>query len=113
MKINGIELEDLDIFDAKISEKYENVLNRIDKSEKGLEGLKPSEVIRYQCEMIFNVFNELFGEGTDKKIFGDEVNLRVCLSAFAELVEQLNSQKSEIDKLAAKYSPNRVQRRKK
>lgn len=113
MKINGVELGDLDIFDVDISEKYEKVLDRIDTSKTEVENLKASEVIRNQCEMIFGIFNDLFGEDTDKKVFGDKVNLRVCLNAFAELVDQINSQKDDIDKLTNKYSSNRVQRRKK
>ena len=55
----------------------------------------------------------MFGEGTDKKIFGDKVNLLTCLKAFEELVEQVNAQKGEVEKIASKYSPNRAQRRKK
>jgi transcription termination factor NusB len=110
MIINGVELEDLDIYDVEVAEKYEKVLENINKPQK-VEGLKTSAVIRKQCEAIFNVFNELFGEGTDKKVFGDRVNLKICLEAFASLVDQINSQKEELDNIVSKYSPNRAQRR--
>lgn len=110
MIINGVELEDLDIYDVEVAEKYEKVLENINKPQK-VEGLKTSTVIRKQCESIFNVFNELFGEGTDKKVFGDRVNLKICLEAFASLVDQINSQKEELDSIVSKYSPNRAQRR--
>ncbi|MBU3107139.1 DUF6673 family protein [Clostridium gasigenes] len=111
MKINNIELENIDIFDADTAEKYENVLDKVVNYSKKLEGLKTSSVIRSQCEAVFEVFNELFGEGTDKKVFGEKVNLKICLSSFAELVEQINSQKGEVDKIVSKYSPNRANRR--
>lgn len=110
MIINGVELEDLDIYDVEVAEKYEKVLENINKPQK-VEGLKTSAVIRKQCEAIFNVFNELFGEGTDKKVFGDRVNLKICLEAFASLVDQINSQKEELDNIVSKYSPNRAKRR--
>ena len=110
MIINGVELEDLDIYDVEVAEKYEKVLENINKPQK-VEGLKTSTVIRKQCESIFNVFNELFGEGTDKKVFGDRVNLKICLEAFASLVDQINSQKEGLDGIVSKYSPNRAQRR--
>lgn len=110
MIINGVELEDLDIYDVEVAEKYEKVIENINKNQK-FEGLKISVVIRKQCESIFNVFNELFGEGTDRKVFGDRVNLKICLEAFASLVEQINSQKEELDNIVSKYSPNRAQRR--
>jgi hypothetical protein len=111
LKINNVELQDVDIFDADTAEKYEIVLDKVVNSSKKLEGLKTSAVIRIQCESVFEVFNELFGEGTDKKVFGDKVNLKTCLFAFEELVTHINEQKGEVEKIAAKYSPNRLQKR--
>lgn len=110
MIINGVKLESLDIYDVEVAEKYEKVIDNVNKNQN-FEGLKTSVVIRKQCELIFNVFNELFGEGTDKKVFGDRVNLKICLEAFASLVDQINSQKEELNNIVSKYSPNRAQRR--
>lgn len=111
MKINGVELEDLDLLDLEVAEKYEKVLGDIEDLEQKVKGLSMVENIRTQCNVIFGVFNTMFGEGTDKKVFGDKVNLLTCLKAFEELVLQMNTKKSEVDKLASKYSPNRAQRR--
>lgn len=113
MKINGIELDNLDIYDADVSEKYEKALDAVIKNSENVQGLKTSAIIRVQCECVFDFFNTMFGEGTDKKIFGDKVNLITCMKAFEELVEQVNVQKGEVEKMASKYSPNRAQRRKK
>lgn len=110
MIINGVELEDLDIYDVEVAERYDKALEGL----KGIEANKSgsmAEGIKSQCTAIFDVFNTMFGEGTDKKVFGDRVNLRVCLKAFDELVMQINEQKTEIEKLSNKYSPNRAQRR--
>ncbi|WP_461206927.1 DUF6673 family protein [Clostridium sp. DL1XJH146] len=111
MIVNNVELEDISIFDADVAEKYENALIEVEEKIKKTEGMKVSESIRFQCTVIFNVFNELFGEGTDKKVFGHKVNLLVCLKAFEELVLSFNSQKQELAKISKKYSPNRAQRR--
>lgn len=111
MKINGVELADIDIFDADTAEKYEKVLDKVVRESENLKGLKTSAVIRKQCNLVFEVFNSLFGEGTDKKVFGERVNLKICLKAFEELVEQVNEQKKEIEEMTAKYTPNRAQRR--
>lgn len=108
--VNGVDLGEYDIFDADQAEKYEKVLDEASKPITA-EGLKTSAVIRKECEKVFDVFNTLFGEGTDKKVFSDRVNIKVCLEAFASLVEQMNSQKEEVEKLTSKYSPNRAQRR--
>ncbi len=113
MKINGIELQDIDILDLEVAEKWEQALENVEGITKTIEGMKVSESIRTQCNAIFDVFNTLFGEGTDRKIFGDRVNLIICLKAFEELVIQVNSQSVEVEKMASKYSPNRATRRNK
>lgn len=117
MKINNVELQDLDIMDLETSEKYEKALEDVkDKSaEIKNEDMKRSEIIKTQCNIIFDCFNTLFGEGSDKKIFGDKVNYRVCLDSFEELINNMNKKAEENDKYIkdkiGKYSPNRAQRR--
>lgn len=113
IKVNGIELEDLDIYDLEVSEKVDKELKKVDEVAKTLEGLAMPDIIRTQCNAIFDLFNNLFGEGTDKKIFGDKVNLVTCLKALDEFVTQVRNQKERIEEIANKYSPNRAVRRKK
>lgn len=111
MKINGVELQDIDILDLEVAEKYEKALGVVNEIAEKLEGMSICESIRTQCNAIFDVFNTMFGEGTDKRVFGDKVNLLICLKAFEELVSYANKPNAEIDKLTNKYSPNRAQRR--
>lgn len=111
MIINEVELPDIDIFEADVAEKYEQVLENVSVEAKKLKGLKTSKMIREQCSLVFNCFNALFGPGTDKKVFGDKVNLLICLKAFEQLVENVNSKKEEMDKLINKYTPNRALRK--
>jgi len=113
MKINNVELQDIDILDLEEAEKWEKALERVEGIAKTMEGMKISESIRTQCNAIFDVFNTIFGEGTDKKVFGDKVNLLTCLKAFEELVTHMSAKNSEVEKIASKYSSNRVQRRSK
>lgn len=114
MIINKVEIGDLDIYDADVVESYEKslaeVINKIKEAEKST---KVSENIRQQCNIIFDFFNSLFGEGTDVKIFGGKTNLLVCLKAFEELITQANEQRGEIQSMLNKYSPNRTNRRSK
>lgn len=111
MKINGVELEDLDFYDLEVAEKYDKTLEDLKRIDENNKGMSMTEVVKTQCETIFNVFNTMFGEGTDEKVFGGRVNLRICLKAFSELVDQVNEQKAEIEKITNKYSANRAQRR--
>lgn len=113
MKINGVELEDLDILDLEVAENFEKTLKSVENISEKIKGMTVTESIKTQCNAIFNVFNELFGEGTDKKIFGDKVNLLTCLKAFEELVIQVNEKNQEVENLVKKYSPNRAARRSK
>ena len=113
MKINNVELQDIDILDLEVAEKYEKALKEIEGIAKKIEGMGLVESIRTQCNAIFEVFNTMFGEGTDKKIFGDKVNLLTCLKAFEELVTHMSAKNAEVEKIASKYSPNRANRRNK
>lgn len=114
MVINKVEIGDLDLYDADNLEKLENVLAEIGiKYKEAQAEAKTSENIRKQCNIVFDCFNSLFGEGTDLKIFGGKTNLLVCLKAFEELISQVNEQRCELDKMFSKYSPNRAQRRSK
>lgn len=113
MVINGVEIQDLDIFDADVAEKYEAALKEVSKNSHANSNMTGSEVIRKQCDVIFKCFNSLLGEGTDKKIFGDKVNIITCLKAFEELIDQTNEQASELKKMQAKYSKDRIKRSKK
>lgn len=113
MIINGVELQDLDIYDLEVAEKFDKELKVVAGVGEKLEGLSTPEVIRTQCTAIFNFFNELFGEGTDKKIFGDKVNLVTCLKALYEFIAQVRDQKEQIEEISNKYSINRVARRNK
>lgn len=112
MIINKVEIGDLDLFDADVVEKYEKTLVEVEnKVKEAAKETKISNNIRKQCEAVFGCFNTLFGEGADKKIFGEKVNLLICLKAFEELVTQMTAQKGELEKMLSKYSPNRAQRR--
>lgn len=112
MIINGVELKDIDIYDLEVAEKFDKELKSVAEVGANLEGLSTPEVIRVQCTAIFKFFNEMLGEGTDKKIFGDKVNLVTCLKALDEFVTQVREQKEKIEEISNKYSPSRVNRTK-
>ncbi|WP_338631527.1 DUF6673 family protein [Clostridium baratii] len=116
VKLNGIELE-LDIMDLETSEKIEREAEIVVEEAHKAKGLKRSESIKKQCYAIFNCIDNIFGEGTHKKIFGNKVNLRDCLKVFAEFIDEFeklkNEEEKELKSLTSKYSPNRAQRRNK
>ncbi len=70
MKINGVELKDLDILDLEIAEKFEKTIKGVEGIAEKVKDMTIAESIRTQCTAIFKVFNDLFGEDTDKKYLG-------------------------------------------
>jgi hypothetical protein len=113
MKINNVELQDIDILDLEVAEKWEKAIKDIQTIGEKTKNMGLADGIRTQCNAIFDVFNVMFGEGTDEKVFGDKVNLLTCLKAFEELVTHMSAQNAEVEKIANKYSPNRANRRNK
>lgn len=123
MKILDKEIE-FDFFDAEQMERYEKEseiaqkeLNSIDVNK-----MKMSEFINKTCTAIEKCFDNVFGEGTSKKIFEDKRNFRLCVKAFKDLVKAKKEQVNEIDdeikdfqkelqEIDAEYKPNRATRR--
>ena len=111
LKINDVELE-LDLMDADMAEKYEKAYRKMQRDVANIpKNLSLADSIRKQCQLIFTFFDEVFREGTSKKIFGNRTNLRECIKAVETLIDHVNKDVEESNKIINKYSPNRVARR--
>lgn len=111
MLINNVELE-LDLMDADMAEKYEKAYRKMQRDVANIpKNLSLADSIRKQCQLIFTFFDEVFREGTSKKIFGNKTNLRECIKAVETLIDYVNKDVEEANKIINKYSPNRVARR--
>lgn len=113
MIINNVELPDIDVTDALVMENYEAAHDKVAEKMNNLDvnGKRRSELIRIQCEAVFEFFEDIFGEGAAKKVFGESVNLTTCLDAYEAVVIEVNN----LDKkVAGQYKTkfgNRQQRR--
>lgn len=113
MIVNNVELPDLDVSDALVMENYEAAHDKVAKKMNNLDinGKRRSELIRIQCEAVFEFFEDVFGEGTAKKVFGESVNLTTCLNAYEAVVIEVNNlEKKVAGQYKAKFG-NRQQRR--
>lgn len=116
MKVLNTEIE-FNFNDADDMERLENATDETTVKLNNIktEGKRTSEVIRETCKVIFDCFNSAFGEGTDKKVFGDKTNFNACIKAFDDLcnarIKQENALEEEIKSVESKYSPNRATRR--
>lgn len=113
MLINGVEL-DCDVLDVAILKKIKQESERVANIEKEIAPIQGEiEQIEAMCNIIFEFFNHIFGEGTSKKLFGDKVSLTLCMDAFESFMKQKAEQEEAFNKRAERYKGNRGQRRKK
>lgn len=112
-KHNGAEYE-FDIRDADDSERFENAIEKMKSVEKGLSKIgKGSEIIRGQCKMLKDFFDDVLGNGAGAALCTEKDNLSLCYQAYELFLEMVRAQKEDIIKAKntfLKYS-NREQRR--
>lgn len=111
-KIYDAEVE-LDFLDADEMDRVEAALNRVQSrnATASYDGMTQSQAIRTQCGIIFDFFDDVFGEGTHKRIFGGKCNLAQALSAFQAFNTAKEDSVKEIRAIGDKYNANRAQRR--
>ncbi len=114
IKVRGIEIE-FDVTDADMLERYEKGLEAVKQKStlSPLEGEKLSESMRRACQIVFDFFDLLGGEGTAQKIFKGKCSLKDCLNAFEEFIDQVQAESEKFSIRVNKYSSNRAQRRSK
>ena len=112
MKIRNIDV-DFDFLDADDVERFENEAKRVieECKLKDKEEMSYAEVIREECNIIDNFFNNVFGEGTSEKIFKGKKNLNDHIKAFQDIVNQKNEQQRDLQNTFERYQPNREQKR--
>ena len=116
MIVNNVNLPDLDTGDAIMMEHYEKVVNDTTKKINKVSETSGTRSVKIRaiCTAIFEAFNELFGEGTDRKVFGNAVNLNTCIDAYGELIDNVNNLDKQLgQQIRNKFTPNqnRAQRR--
>ena len=113
ININGIDLE-LDLMDADVMEKFESlcteIANKIQEPTQ-YDGLSSAEGMRKQCKYVDRFFDDLFGEGTAKAVFGGECRLDDHLEAFALVTSQRKVLDEQLQSISNKYGVNRLQNR--
>ena len=67
---------DFDLYDADNAETYEVALDNFSDAAKKIPATGTlAGSIRYQCGMVFDFFDDLFGDGFHKQVFGERTNL--------------------------------------
>lgn len=113
--IGDVELE-IDMEDYDFQKKYEEAFHKMEAEEKEVQnaGMLSDFTKRY-CQMFYNLFDHIFGDGTSKKLFGEKYNSRMTEEVYEEFVSICGKQAEEAqkrrNKYANKYKPNQQKRR--
>lgn len=112
---NGATLE-LNLQDVETAERYEVAFDEMAAREKAFpKDGKNSAIFRAYCEMMYALFDAIFGEGTSQKLMGEKLDAGVCTEAYESFLDFVNKQAvNAVERRAGivtKYSPNRAQRR--
>lgn len=116
MKIRNTELIDLDFMDADVVENCEKAIDKFSaRANEKPKFEKANEYIRNQCYIVFDLIDEIFGEGAAYEVFEGKCNLNDCIQVAAEVVEKVTksvqSQTDDLGKSFGQYSVNRADRR--
>ncbi len=92
MIINGVELPDIDVCDYSVMQRYEAAHDVVLEKSNNAKNVcsRRTELIKYQCELVFEFLDTVFGPGTAKKVFGDTCNLKVALDVYEEVILAVN-----------------------
>lgn len=93
----------------KLQVAYEKILER-DRNNKKKE-LNFIERIDEECNIAREFFNEVFGEGIDKKIFGQENDYEIIMDTLENVMQEYELQQNRLNEKYSKYNSNRVQKR--
>ena len=112
MIVNGVNIPDPDVGDVAFLEKFEAQNDLIAKKSAEIDkNARRSESVRTQCNLIFEFFDAVFGEGTARKIFGEKVNLKTCIDAYADAINGVNALDAKLANYFRNKPVNRQQRR--
>lgn len=93
MKVDvlGVELE-LDIYDVDVFEKFEHEVNEVKrKADITVQGQTNAQKLRRHCAIVKEFFDNVFGAGTAKKVFGEKDNIKDCTNAYLTVIETLSA----------------------
>lgn len=112
---NGFEHE-FDIFDADSADLFESAMNGLREAEKSIpKDGKISSLVRAQCKMLREFFDDILGENAGISLCGERDNFGNCKDAYVAFLNFIDAQKTEyinsVNDVRGKYGANRAQRR--
>lgn len=111
-KIKNLEYE-VDMGDVEFAERFETAVNNMDESDKACDKTgKASVILKKQCQIVHNFFDDVFGEGTSKEIFEGKYNYKDCVNAYYSLLDCADESTQELLEAQNNVKSKRNKRRK-
>lgn len=111
MKILGKEI-DFSFSNIDNLEKIKKAYTEMQSSQ--LQGNDFIEMMKNYCSLVRNFVNEIFGEGFDVELFGNDNDYETMTDAVIDISEEFIKNKMSLEekyeKLNKKYSKNRIRR---
>lgn len=93
--INGVEL-DIDLNDYDFQKKYEEAFLKMGEEQLSLKKTgSNSELTKAYCDLFYNLFDRIFGEGTGDKLFCGKRNIAVTDSVYTQFIDICTQQAKE------------------
>jgi len=113
-EINGKSFE-LDVFEEETAQKYTDAFKTLADEEKNIKYTgNLVEQVRSYCQVFYNLFDNIFGEGAGIEILGEKRSVTVCNETYDSFLNFVSEQKKAVanfgTEVTAKYS-NRQTRR--
>lgn len=100
MKFHDKKIE-FDVYEETTARKFEAAVKEITGMEDGDPEERLPDRIQRQCTAIFRFFDQLFGDGFHKELFGETVSLTVCVDTYMDFMEEVNKQRLSMESKAA------------
>ncbi|MCM1439829.1 MAG: hypothetical protein NC131_11610 [Roseburia sp.] len=105
IEINGVNLQ-ADFMDADFMEVFEPSIYRMQEGLNASKTMPGSVAAKYKAmnESMETFFDEVFGEGTSKRIFQGSQNVMLHLEAVAKIEEAQRAEKKRFNDLSNRYT---------
>lgn len=113
--INGVEVE-YDTFDLDNMETLDKAVKQIQEDVNGLQSRKAAgedamKLLREQANYFLDFFDDVLGDGSARKIFGDRVNILKIVNGYKEFTDAVAAQQTNLAEAVGQSKLNREQRR--
>lgn len=106
-----LELE-FDLADYEFMKKYEDAFKKMEQSEKRIQKAGAgSDIIKEYCQLFYDLYDDIFGEGTSQKIFKGKYNVSLCDLTYESFLKCAELNAKEVRAIQSRLTNSKKDRR--